>query len=315
MTNNSISLKDLYFFFKDHFKIYIISFILSVAIVGGLFSYSIYSESKIETGQQKNPILFSFILENSQGNIVTSSGAVKQIFLTSLEDKQQFSQDALEKLNVTYNNIQNTIDVQFVKEVSEQEQKQISDFLQQEINNGNLAFFNNKKIYFINKEKGNHHTILPKNAGISSQKIILVILVIAVIAIGLGTLLVSWKEHKTKIITQKFTLGNDVQVIDIESLDLSTNKEKVNVIHSLLNGDLKTKFLVLEENRLINRKEVHKNDNIMIYSDLQNIIDPVPFRPEEILIICFKKNTTKQWYKKQVEIAKALTDVIMTIYI
>ncbi len=60
---------------------------VSLLFVGGLFFYSTYSQSKIEDSNQKNQPLFSFILENSQGNIMTASGAIKQVYLTSLQEK------------------------------------------------------------------------------------------------------------------------------------------------------------------------------------------------------------------------------------
>ncbi len=72
---------------------------------------------------------------------MTASGAVKQVFLTSLQEKNQFSDETLEKLSVGYNDIQNTIDVQFTDDVPEQEQKQISELLQKEMtNNENYHF-------------------------------------------------------------------------------------------------------------------------------------------------------------------------------
>lgn len=115
--------------------------------------------------------------------------------------------------------------------------------------------------------------------------------------VGLGTLLVSWKEYKTRVITQKFTLGNDVQAIDINSLNLSDKQEKSNVINSLLNGTSKNKFLILEENEIIDKSQITKNENTNIYSNLNTITNPVAFRPDEILIVCFKNNTTKNGTK------------------
>ncbi|MGM9903587.1 hypothetical protein A5844_002293 [Enterococcus sp. 10A9_DIV0425] len=316
MTNNSLSPKDIYSFFKDHIKIYILSFVLSVVLIGGLFFYSSRSQNKLETNNQTNEPLFSFILENSQGNIMTASGAVKQVFLTSLQENGQFSDDVLEKLNVTYNDIQNTIDVQFVEEVPEQKQKQISELLQQEMNNGELPFFKNKTFYYINKEiENNRASTLQITEGVSTKKIILLVLVVIVITVGLGTLIVSWKEYKTKVITQKFTLGNDVQAIDIESLDLSSKQEKQSIINALLNGTSQNKFLVLENENIIEKENLIISEKTKVYSSLENIVEPVSFEPEEILIVCFKKNTTKKWYKEQVEIAKALTNSIKTIYI
>ncbi|MDY4307169.1 hypothetical protein SNF32_06700 [Enterococcus mundtii] len=91
----------------------------------------------------------------------------------------------------------------------------------------------------------------------------------------------------------KFTLGNDVQAIDINSLDLSTVEEKLNIINSLLNGTSENKFLVLEENNTIDKNKIFKHDDTNIYSNLNHIIEPVSFKPDEILIVCFKKNTTK----------------------
>lgn len=316
MSNMSLSPKDIYSFFKDHLRIYILSFVVSLLFVGGLFFYSTYSQSKIEDSNQKNQPLFSFILENSQGNIMTASGAIKQVYLTSLQEKKQFSNETLEKLSVTYNDIQNTIDVQLTNEVSEQEQKQISDLLQKEMANGELPFFDNKTYYFINKElEYNRIVPLQSSRGISTKKIVLLVLVIIILTVGLGTLLVSWKEYKTRVITQKFTLGNDVQAIDINSLNLSDKQEKSNVINSLLNGTSKNKFLILEENEIIDKSQITKNENTNIYSNLNTITNPVAFRPDEILIVCFKNNTTKKWYQEQLEIAKALTNTIKIIYI
>ncbi|MDA9462402.1 hypothetical protein B835_2347 [Enterococcus mundtii 3F] len=316
MSNNSLSPKDIYSFFRDHLKVYIVSFIISLLLVGGLFFYSNYSQSKIENTNQINRPLFSFILENSQGNIVTASGAVKQVFLTSLQEKNQFSDETLEKLSVGYNDIQNTIDVQFTDDVPEQEQKQISELLQKEMTNNELPFFDNKTFYYINKDiQFNKSLPVQVSEGISIKKIILLVLVMIVITVGLGTLLVSWKEYRTKVITQKFTLGNDVQAIDINSLDLSTVEEKLNIINSLLNGSSKNKFLVLEENNIIDRNQISKQNNTNIFSNLNHIIEPVSFKPDEILIVCFKKNTTKKWYREQLEIAKALTNIIKIIYI
>ncbi|MCC9082767.1 hypothetical protein LOS22_01125 [Enterococcus faecium] len=161
--------------------------------------------------------------------------------------------------------------------------------------NGELPFFDNKTYYFINKElEYNRIVPLQSSRGISTKKIVLLVLVIIILTVGLGTLLVSWKEYKTRVITQKFTLGNDVQAIDINSLNLSDKQEKSNVINSLLNGTSKNKFLILEENEIIDKSQITKNENTNIYSNLNTITNPVAFRPDEILIVCFKNNTTKK---------------------
>lgn len=315
MFNNKISPRDLYTFIKDNLIMYIISFFLSLVLTFGLFFYSSYTQKNVEKNVQEEQPLFSFILENSQGNIMNASGAVKQVFLTSLQDTKQFSEETLEKLNVSYNDIQNTMDVKFISDEQIPGQKQISDYLQKEINEGKLSFFNNKQVYYINKNIGNDQLIIPSSETISTKKIIFIILIDGILTVVLGTILASWKQHNTKTITQSFMLGNDVQLIDIEALNLTTDQNKLNSINSLLNGNSKTKLLVLEENTSIKREELAENEHVMIYSNLQNISKPVLFIPDEILIICFKKNTSKYWYRQQVEIAKALTNEIKTIYI
>ena len=180
----------------------------------GLFFYSSYTQKNVEKNVQEEQPLFSFILENSQGNIMNASGAVKQVFLTSLQDTKQFSEETLEKLNVSYNDIQNTMDVKFISDEQIPGQKQISDYLQKEINEGKLSFFNNKQVYYINKNIGNDQLIIPSSETISTKKIILIILIDGILTVVLGTILASWKQHNTKTITQSFMLGNDVQLID-----------------------------------------------------------------------------------------------------
>ncbi|MFB5367118.1 hypothetical protein ACFC5Y_09890 [Enterococcus faecium] len=315
MTNNNVTLKDVIYFFKSSLKQYVAAFILSIVLVGGVLLYSNYSQNNIDKKEDKNDLLFSFILENNQGNIMTSSGAVKQVFLTSLQETKKYKSELLEQLIVTYNDIENTMDVQLTESVDREKKEEIANLLIKEMNDGKLNYFENKHFYYINKDLENNlkkeDTI---SEGISKKKIILLIIVLIMLSMILGTILASWKENKNTMISQKFNLGNDVQQIDINSLNISSNIEKSNIIRAIINGTNLKKILVLQENTLIG-ENLCTNDSAYLIMDLEKIEEPLSIQPEEIIIVCFKNKTSKIWYKKQLEIAKALTSTIKIIYI
>ncbi|EMF0610223.1 hypothetical protein G9L56_002370, partial [Enterococcus faecium] len=173
MTNNNVTLKDVIYFFKSSLKQYVAAFILSIVLVGGVLLYSNYSQNNIDKKEDKNDLLFSFILENNQGNIMTSSGAVKQVFLTSLQETKKYKSELLEQLIVTYNDIENTMDVQLTESVDREKKEEIANLLIKEMNDGKLNYFENKHFYYINKDLENNlkkeDTI---SEGISKKKII-----------------------------------------------------------------------------------------------------------------------------------------------
>lgn len=316
MNNNGLSIKDICSFFKSHLKIYLATFLLSIILVGGLFFYSSMSQNKIEQTEEINVPLFSFILENEQGNIMNTSGAVKEVFLTSLEDSNQFKQEVVEKLTVSYDDISNTINVRFVDTVSKSDEDQVKQFLRQELDEKKLSFFKNKTFYYVNNDINQaNQNKFPITETVSKKKIILLVLVIFILTAIISTVLISWLEHKNKKVSQKFFLGDDVQTIDINSLDLSSKADQKRIIYSILNGTNTNKLVVSEDKQFINQLNTDNLDRVSGYYQLQDIENPVGEKTEELIIICVKQTTTKKWYKEQLEIGKALTNNIKTIYI
>ena len=316
MNNNGLSIKDICSFFKSHLKIYLATFLLSIILVGGLFFYSSMSQNKIEQTEEINVPLFSFILENEQGNIMNTSGAVKEVFLTSLEDSNQFKQEVVEKLTVSYDDISNTINVRFVDTVSKSDEDQVKRFLRQELDEKKLSFFKNKTFYYVNNDINQaNQNKLPITETVGKKKIILLVLVIFILTAIISTVLISWLEHKNKKVSQKFFLGDDVQTIDINSLDLSSKADQKRIIYSILNGTNTNKLVVSEDKQFINQLTTDNLDRVSGYYQLQDIENPVGEKTEELIIICVKQKTTKKWYKEQLEIGKALTNNIKTIYI
>lgn len=316
MNNNGLSIKDIFSFFKSHLKIYLATLLLSIILVGGLFFYSSISQNKIKQIEEINVPLFSFILENEQGNIMNTSGAVKEVFLTSLEDSNQFKQEVVEKLTVSYDDISNTINVRFVGTVSKSDEDQVKRFLRQELDEKKLSFFKNKTFYYVNNDINQaNQNKLPITETVSKKKIILLVLVIFILTVIISTVLISWLEHKNKKVSQKFFLGDDVQTIDINSLDLSSKADQKRIIYSILNGTNTNKLVVSEDKQFINQLTTDNLDRVSGYYQLQDIENPVGEKTEELIIICVKQKTTKKWYKEQLEIGKALTNNIKTIYI
>lgn len=316
MNNNGLSIKDIFSFFKSHLKIYLATLLLSIILVGGLFFYSSMSQNKIKQIEEINVPLFSFILENEQGNIMNTSGAVKEVFLTSLEDSNQFKQEVVEKLTVSYDDISNTINVRFVDTVSKSDEDQVKQFLRQELDEKKLSFFKNKTFYYVNNDINQaNQNKLPITETVSKKKIILLVLVIFILTAIISTVLISWLEHKNKKVSQKFFLGDDVQTIDINSLDLSSKADQKRIIYSILNGTNTNKLVVSEDKQFINQLTTDNLDRVSGYYQLQDIENPVGEKTEELIIICVKQKTTKKWYKEQLEIGKALTNNIKTIYI
>ncbi|KAA9180525.1 hypothetical protein F6X86_02525 [Enterococcus durans] len=316
MNNNGLSIKDIFSFFKSHLKIYLATLLLSIILVGGLFFYSSISQNKIKQIEEINVPLFSFILENEQGNIMNTSGAVKEVFLTSLEDSNQFKQEVVEKLTVSYDDISNTINVRFVDTVSKSDEDQVKRFLRQELDEKKLSFFKNKTFYYVNNDINQaNQNKLPITETVSKKKIILLVLVIFILTVIISTVLISWLEHKNKKVSQKFFLGDDVQTIDINSLDLSSKADQKRIIYSILNGTNTNKLVVSEDKQFINQLTTDNLDRVSGYYQLQDIENPVGEKTEELIIICVKQKTTKKWYKEQLEIGKALTNNIKTIYI
>lgn len=316
MNNNGLSIKDICSFFKSHLKIYLATFLLSIILVGGLFFYSSMSQNKIEQTEEINVPLFSFILENEQGNIMNTSGAVKEVFLTSLEDSNQFKQEVVEKLTVSYDDISNTINVRFVDTVSKSDEDQVKQFLRQELDEKKLSFFKNKTFYYVNNDINQaNQNKLPITETVGKKKIILLVLMIFILTAIISTVLISWLEHKNKKVSQKFFLGDDVQTIDINSLDLSSKADQKRIIYSILNGTNTNKLVVSEDKQFINQLTTDNLDRVSGYYQLQDIENPVGEKTEELIIICVKQKTTKKWYKEQLEIGKALTNNIKTIYI
>lgn len=316
MNNNGLSIKDIFSFFKSHLKIYLATLLLSIILVGGLFFYSSISQNKIKQIEEVNVPLFSFILENEQGNIMNTSGAVKEVFLTSLEDSNQFKQEVVEKLTVSYDDISNTINVRFVDTVSKSDEDQVKRFLRQELDEKKLSFFKNKTFYYVNNDINQaNQNKLPITETVSKKKIILLVLVIFILTAIISTVLISWLEHKNKKVSQKFFLGDDVQTIDINSLDLSSKADQKRIIYSILNGTNTNKLVVSEDKQFINQLTTDNLDRVSGYYQLQDIENPVGEKTEELIIICVKQKTTKKWYKEQLEIGKALTNNIKTIYI
>lgn len=320
---HKLTLDDLFSFIKNNIKYYIISFIVVVFAVIGISVYSSLSQDVID-GEDADNSLFSFILENKQGNIMNNSGAVKEALLTSLSKDQKLYQEYSNLLEVNYDNVKNIIIVSLseVEKEDAVDQEKITDFFMNEIKNDSIDFFNDKGLYFVSyeplEEVGVPNSESNLATGFSKKKIILLVGITIILTAVTGTILSSYMVSKDKKITQKFYLGSGFPVIDINSLKFDTLSEKIDAIKAIVNRDNKAKLILVEDEDLQKQleKSVSDQSNTILNSLLnENAIKTDNRLPEEILIICSKDRTTKKWLKIQKELSDSFEVNVKYLFI
>lgn len=311
--DNKYTFQNIYLYLKKNLKFYTLSFFLSLAILCGLFLYSSTTEKRqteIENNAA-NKTVFSFILENEQGNLMNNSGALAQVFTTELSKTSFFSKDTESNFNVLYDDKSNSFKVFFDNSVKNSVVSETRNYLTSAIEQNKIDFFASKKIYFINENISSED----QPTGFSKKMLILAIGVIFVLTLLLGTLLASYFEKKKKIISQKFYLANSEMIIDINSLKAKTKENKISIINSIIRGNKKNKLIILAgDSEFKGLLSFNETKNFVI-SDLGDLKAELPIQPEEIVIICEQNKTEKVWYNRQIELAKNSVNTVKVIFI
>lgn len=311
--DNKYALEHIYQYFKVNIKTYILSFFVSILIVGALFMYSsATSKQQVESqSEEERSVVFSFILENEQGNLMNNAGALNQILLTTLSEQKFFSKAAEDGFKVTYEDATNSFQVFFANEVDKSLVSKTKDYLVLQIEQNKINFFNNKDIYFIDEQVSNENG----TTSVSKKNLILYIGLIIMLTIIIGTVIANFVEAKKEKISHKFYLANNIMVLDVHSLKLQTKEERIETIKSIINGNLNNKIIVKENNISVLRDLLINDKKAVVLSDLGKLETRLPIDPEEIVIICEKDESSKIWYNRQVELAKNSVNIVKVIYI
>lgn len=315
--DNKYTFENIYQYFKDNAKIYFGSFILSLFVIFGFYMYSSHTDKQqVQVEDQlESQLLFSFILENEQGNIMNNSGAISRVFTTTLSQQDFFTKKMEKNFKVTYDDKSNSFEVYFEGDFNKSKISSTRDFLVSQIQQNKMSFFKNKNLYFINDISNEQDEKNENEAGINKKIVVLCLVVVIVLTLIFGTLFANYLESRKKVINQKFYLSNDKTILDINSLKIQTKEQRASIINSIIMGNSKNKIVIVESNsNLLNQISVNE-EKVLVVSDLGELSKEISIEPEEILIICSKNKTTKIWYKRQIELARNSSNIVKIIYI
>lgn len=315
--DNKYTFQNIYLYLKKNLKFYALSFFLSLAILFGLFLYSNTTEKRqteIENNST-NKTVFSFILENEQGNLMNNSGALTQVFTTELSKTSFFPKDTESNFNVLYDDKSNCFQVLFDNSVKNSVVSETRNYLTSAIEQKKIGFFASKKIYFINENISSENiSSEDQSTGFNKKMLVLAIGVIFVLTLLLGTLLASYFEKKKKTISHKFNLANSEMIIDINSLKAKMKENKISIINSIVRGNQKNKLIIVAGNSEFKDLLSFNETKNFVISDLGDLKAELPIQPEEIVIICEQNRTEKIWYNRQIELAKNSANTVKVIF-
>lgn len=313
--DNKYTFEHIYGYLKNNVKIYILSLFFSVAIVFGLFLYSNHTEKqKIQDENNfENQTVFSFIIENEQGNIMNNSGALTRVFLTELTKTSFFGKDVENKFNVQYDDQSNSFHIFFNDNVKKSIVEETRTYLNSQMEQNKIKFFVNKKIYFINENV--ESDVTPTDTSMGKKVLILFAGLIIVLTLLFGTILANYFERKRKTISQKFYLSDSEMIIDVNSLVKQETIKKVTILNSLIKGNYNNKLIIIESHSDLKEKLSFDKTKAFIVSDLGNLESEFPIVPEEVFIICEQGETTKEWFNRQIELVQNSVNIVKVIYI
>lgn len=90
--------------------------------------------------QLESQLLFSFILENEQGNIMNNSGAISRVFTTTLSQQDFFTKKMEKNFKVTYDDKSNSFEVYFEGDFNKSKISSTRDFLVSQIQQNKMSF-------------------------------------------------------------------------------------------------------------------------------------------------------------------------------
>ncbi|ALS03201.1 hypothetical protein ATZ33_18025 [Enterococcus silesiacus] len=292
-------------FFKRNWKKYILAFALSLLLIVALFFYSARSNKNDQNVNQDKNYTFSFILENKDGYIFSKNEMIKEIFASEYVKTHSdiSAEDVIDTLTITYTDNNG-------KMLVETPDKELATYLYKFIEDSSSRFFIDKRAYVLSdkvdlsKEKAFE--------GISKKKIMIYVLLIVTLTFIIGTIIASISEKRNKKISQKFTLKDSNEIIDVTLLREQTNEKIQEKLTNLINNPPLNKIVVMKDQKFLTVSELN---NSVYLTDSLDKVENLPFIPELVVIICEKNSTEKAWFGYQKELAKNYSEKVNCIYI
>lgn len=292
-------------FFKRNWKKYIFGFIISLILIFGLFYYGIRSSQNEKSLNQDKNYTFSFILENKDGYIFSKNEMIKEIFASEYAKLHAESsvEDVVEAVTITYTDNNG-------KMVVETPNKAIAESFYTYLEEASSRFFIDKRAYVLSeKVEMSKEKVFE---GIGKKKIILYGLLLVIFTFMFGTIFASVSEKRNKKISQKFTLKDSDEIIDVTILRKESNEEIQTKLTNLINNPPVNKIVVMKDQTYLDADKL--NDSVYVTDSLDKI-ETLAFVPELVIIICEKNSTEKIWFGYQKELAKNYSDKVNCIYI
>lgn len=292
-------------FFKRNWKKYIVAFMLSLSLIFALIFYSARSSKNEQNLNQDKNYTFSFILENKDGYIFSKNEMIKEIFASEYAKIHSdiSAENVMKLLTITYTDSNG-------KMLVETPDKEIATSLYKFIEDSSSRFFIDKRAYVLSDKV----ELSQEKAfeGISKKKIILYVLLIVILTFIIGTVIASISEKRNKKISQKFTLKDSNEIIDVTTLRERTNEEIQEKLTNIINNPPVNKIVVVKDQKFLKASEL--NSSVYLTDSLDQV-ENLPFIPKLVVIICEKNATEKAWFGYQKELAKNYSEKVNCIYI
>lgn len=264
---------------------------------------------------------FRYYIENNESSPYTHFRTIKE-FLTTDEMSDyieevanaEFKPDSKRGVRLGFDGATN-IHTFLVGVGDESENKRIAEAYYDLINEGNLSLFENKKIVFIDNEPLPYEDKLidetdevdPIDAGRNSGSVIVMGAIISIGAALLGIIIAFIANVFSKKISYlyNYSIADNQTLIKIREKDNEKVEKELQL--AISNSSFDTTLVLAEE--LYNEPDLSSLENSLALSNKQylfstSLLDvPTNISFEEIYILTKINETSKEWFKKQLELS------------
>lgn len=316
LMNDSISFGDLLLFLREQKKKICYGFFLSLIILVFFIFYSFISSNDVKM-EDREVESISFILENNQGSVISNTGVVKSIlvrsFIKNSKANDMKEQEEIKKAtSVTFDTTTSVMTVTVDNSELSKGITNLSETFFEYLSNEELKYFENKELYMMDDHtmKNTIENTGNSTSFISRKRILVYILLWFFTGISISSIFIAWKTYKDKFIANKFYLSNKTINIDLEKFKFASSNDEYSELKSIINSPAKNKFIVSE-----NEIEIDDNLEYIFFTKSLSEVREAPFFPCEIVIICNKNLTSKNWYNLQLELSKNYNVKMKSVFI
>lgn len=300
---------------------------------------------------QEDGVAFSFYLEKNSAEPFQATGLLKELLISpsTIQEIEQKAETEFEinpqlAVDVDFNSNNLLMTVTIGTRNAERNQSLANAYFDM-LSNETNSFFDNKTVYIVNgpqeiykndvneENNENTETETPVTNNFSYKRTAVFAVIIFILGVFAGILIALLKSLFKNEVSgiYSFAVKDEDVILNLSTIKNQTENEKNNQLsHALLHPERNTKLILSEKKLETNfvkilkeRTNVHlgktyissNNDSpvVLLANDIVDI-NPNTFI-DEVIFICRKNETTKEWYENQRKLLEVYKTVVKVILI